>query len=48
MFNKQLEDRLYFCGEVITGYDLQVYCEINSIATIAEKTGYQIGIESQI
>jgi len=31
MFNHQLEDKLYFCGQVITGYDLQVFCEINSI-----------------
>ena len=36
MLNNQLENTLYFCGEVITGYDLQVYCELNSISLFAE------------
>lgn len=47
MFNQQLEDKLYFCGEVITGYDLQVFCEINSIKIIAEKTGHSVNLDSQ-
>ena len=37
MLNHQLEDKLYFCGPVITGYDLQVFCEINSIKIFAQE-----------
>ena len=47
MFNDQLEGKLYFCGQVITGYDLQVFCEINSIKIIAEKTGYHLNVDAQ-
>ena len=28
MLNNALEGKRYFCGDQITGYDLQVYCEI--------------------
>ena len=27
---------MYFCGNVITGYDIQVFCEIKSIQLVAE------------
>ena len=37
MLNDQLQDKLYFCGQVITGYDLQVFCELNSIRTFAQE-----------
>ena len=47
MFNHQLVNKLYFCGEVITGYDLQVFCEINSIKIIAEKTGHSVTLDDQ-
>ena len=48
MFNHQLEDKLYLCGEVISGYDLQVFWEIKSIKIIAEKTGHTINLEPQL
>ena len=37
MLNHQLEGKLYFCGQVTTGYDLQVFCEISSIKVFAEE-----------
>ena len=37
MFNQQLKDRNYFCGESITAYDLQVYSEIKSIQIYDEE-----------
>ena len=36
MFDQQLEGKNYFCGDEMTGYDLQVYCEIKSIRVFAE------------
>ena len=36
MLNEQLLGRTYFCGEEISIYDLQVFCELNSILAIAE------------
>ena len=36
MLNEQLLNRTYFCGEEISIYDLQVFCELNSIVSIAE------------
>ena len=32
---------------MLTGYDLQVYCEINSIKIIANKTGYEVSLDAQ-
>ena len=37
MLNQQLEGRLYFCGQQITGYDLQVFCEVNNIRVLASE-----------
>ena len=37
MLNEQLEERTFFCGEEISIYDLQVFCELNSILAIAEE-----------
>ena len=37
MLNEQLEERTFFCGEEISIYDLQVFCELNSILSIAEE-----------
>ena len=37
MLNAQLEGKNYFCGNgQITGYDLQVFCEISSMRVFAE------------
>ena len=37
MLNAQLEGKNYFCGNgQITGYDLQVFCEISSMKVFAE------------
>ena len=37
MLNNALEGKRYFCGDQITGYDLQVYCEIQSMLVFAEE-----------
>ena len=36
MFEHQLDGKKFFCGQDITGYDLQVYCEINSVLVFAD------------
>lgn len=36
MIDDLLTGKLYFCGSEITGFDLQVFCEINSLIAIAE------------
>lgn len=35
MIDDLLSGKLYFCGNEITGFDLQVFCEINSLLAIA-------------
>mmetsp|Transcript_8597 Transcript_8597/g.11877 ORF Transcript_8597/g.11877 Transcript_8597/m.11877 type:complete len:106 (+) Transcript_8597:430-747(+) len=37
MLNNALEGKRYFCGDQITGYDLQVFCEIQSMMVFAEE-----------
>ena len=37
MLDQQLTGANYFCGQVITGYDLQIYCELNSIKIFGDE-----------
>ena len=36
MLDNALNNKLYFCGDKITGYDLQLYCEIKSLVVCAD------------
>ena len=38
MLNNALDGKRYFCGMQISGYDLQVYCEMKSMIIFAEET----------
>ena len=37
MLSNALTGRQFFCGDSITGYDLQIYCELKSIVVCAEE-----------
>ena len=42
MFNKQLQGKNYFCGDVVTCFDLQIFCELKSIRIYNEQLFSQI------
>ena len=42
MINKQLQGKNYFCGDVVTCFDLQIFCELKSIRIYNERLFGQI------